>query len=54
MIRVLKRAVLVLVPLAAASAVLVAGQQATFRAGIDLVNIGATVTTRNGDFVADL
>lgn len=54
MIRVLKRAIVVSTALAVASAVLVAGQQATFRAGIDLVNIGATVTTRSGDFVTDL
>jgi Ca-activated chloride channel family protein len=40
--------------LSAASAVSVAAQQATFRAGIDLVNIGVTVTTRGGDFITDL
>jgi VWFA-related protein len=31
-----------------------AGQQATFRAGIDLVNFGVTVTDRRGGFVTDL
>lgn len=30
------------------------GQQATFRAGIDLVNLGVTVTDRRGNFIADL
>ncbi len=33
---------------------LVQGQQAAFRAGIDLVQVGVTVTDRNGDFIADL
>jgi VWFA-related protein len=32
----------------------VAGQQATFRAGIDLVNFGVTVTDRKGSFIDDL
>jgi Ca-activated chloride channel family protein len=54
MFRVPKRAIVVSAALAVASGVLVAGQQATFRAGVDLVNIGATVTTRSGDFVTDL
>ena len=31
-----------------------AGQQATFRAGIDLVNFGVTVTDRKGTFIDDL
>src|SRR5688500_1129067 len=31
-----------------------AGQQATFRAGIDLVNFGVTVTDRKGVFIDDL
>jgi Ca-activated chloride channel family protein len=31
-----------------------AGQQATFRAGIDLVNFGVTVTDRRGAFISDL
>jgi Ca-activated chloride channel family protein len=31
-----------------------AGQQATFRAGIDLVNFGVTVTDRRGAFITDL
>ena len=30
------------------------GQQATFRAGIDLVQMGVTVTDRDGEFMADL
>ena len=30
------------------------GQQATFRAGIDLVQMGVTVTDRTGDFIGDL
>jgi len=30
------------------------GQQATFRAGIDLVQMGVTVTDRKGEFIADL
>src|SRR5688572_17244382 len=51
---VLKCAIVVSAALAAGSAALVAAQQATFRAGIDLVNIGATVTTRGGDFITDL
>ena len=33
---------------------LVQGQQAAFRAGIDLVQVGVTVTDRNGDFITDL
>ena len=32
----------------------VSGQQATFRAGIDLVNLGVTVTDRQGTFISDL
>jgi Ca-activated chloride channel family protein len=32
----------------------VAGQQATFRAGIDLVNFGVTVSDRRGTFITDL
>ena len=30
------------------------GQQATFRAGIDLVRLGVTVTDRRGEFIGDL
>jgi Ca-activated chloride channel family protein len=30
------------------------GQQATFRAGIDLVQMGVTVTDRKGEFIGDL
>ena len=33
---------------------LVEGQQATFRASVDLVNFGVTVTDRTGDFITDL
>ena len=32
----------------------VRGQQATFRAGIDLVQMGVTVTDRKGEFIGDL
>jgi Ca-activated chloride channel family protein len=32
----------------------VGGQQPTFRAGVDLVNVGATVTDRKGNFLNDL
>ena len=32
----------------------VAGQQPTFRAGIDVVNFGVTVTDRRGGFITDL
>src|SRR5262245_48562579 len=32
----------------------VAGQQPTFRAGVDLVNFGVTVTDRKGAFIDDL
>jgi VWFA-related protein len=52
------RAGIVVVALAVGAAVLVpptiAGQQATFRAGIDLVNFGVTVTDRKGTFIEDL
>jgi VWFA-related protein len=40
--------------LAVGSALPLLGQQATFRTGIDLVTMGATVTNRRGEFVADL
>ena len=46
-----------LVPVLAAIALATSGlqgQQATFRAGIDLVRLGVTVTDRRGTFVADL
>jgi Ca-activated chloride channel family protein len=33
---------------------IVAGQQPTFRAGVDLVNVGVTVTDRRGSFINDL
>src|SRR5918993_1315772 len=49
---------IVMAALAAGAAALVpaglAGQQATFRAGIDLVNFGVTVTDRRGTFITDL
>jgi Ca-activated chloride channel homolog len=32
----------------------IAGQQPTFRAGVDLVNFGVTVTDRRGNFLTDL
>jgi Ca-activated chloride channel family protein len=54
LIRVLTCATAAVAALAADPSGLSAGQQATFRAGIDLVNIGATVTTREGEFVTDL
>jgi Ca-activated chloride channel family protein len=57
------KARLVVIPLGVAAALLVpaltstttlAGQQATFRAGIDLVNFGVTVTDRKGVIIDDL
>ena len=52
------KAGIVVAVLAAGAASLVpaglAGQQATFRAGIDLVNFGVTVTDRKGVFIDDL
>lgn len=47
----MKRAILAL---ALASSVPLAGQQPTFRAGVDLVNFGVTVTDRRGNFITDL
>ena len=43
----------IVVALSAAGAP-VRGQQATFRAGIDLVQMGVTVSDRKGDFIGDL
>src|SRR5687767_7148854 len=40
--------------LVAGATALVQGQQARFRAGIDLVNVGVTVTDRRGNFITDL
>ena len=37
-----------------ASVTLVEGQRATFRAGVDLVTLGVTVTDRHGSFISDL
>lgn len=52
------KARIVMAALAAGAASLVpaglAGQQATFRAGIDVVNFGVTVTDRRGTFITDL
>jgi hypothetical protein len=49
---------LVVISLAAAAVAFeahgLAGQQATFRAGIDLVNFGITVTDKKGTFIDDL
>ena len=49
---------IVMAALAAGAASLVpaglAGQQATFRAGIDVVNFGVTVADRRGTFITDL
>ena len=47
-------AVMTLVLVAAVAPGPLAGQQATFRAGIDLVNFGVTVTDRKGVFIDDL
>jgi Ca-activated chloride channel family protein len=44
----------IVVALSAAGAPVVEGQQATFRAGIDLVQMGVTVTDRKGEFIGDL
>lgn len=46
--------VLTLVLLAAAHVTSLEGQQPTFRAGVDLVNFGVTVTDRRGNFLTDL
>ena len=52
------KARIVMAALAAGAASLVpaglAGQQATFRAGIDVVNFGVTVADRRGTFITDL
>jgi len=40
--------------LVAACSTVLAGQQPTFRAGTDLVTLGATITDRRGNFLADL
>ena len=44
----------VVAALVAGGAGLVQGQQAEFRAGIDLVRIGVTVTDEDGEFITDL
>ncbi len=46
--------ILAMVALVTDASALVQGQQAAFRARIDLVQVGVTVTDRNGDFIADL
>jgi len=46
--------ILAMATLVTGMSALVQGQQAAFRAGIDLVQIGVTVTDRNGDFITDL
>ncbi|MBF8300650.1 MAG: hypothetical protein HW394_1020 [Acidobacteria bacterium] len=46
--------VLLVAALVTGTAALVDGQQATFRAGIDLVQAGVTVTDRRGAFITDL
>lgn len=40
--------------LVAGASALVVGQRATFRAGIDLVNVSVTVTDQRGNFISDL
>jgi Ca-activated chloride channel family protein len=49
-----KSTILAVAALASAMSAPVTGQQATFRAGIDLVTLGVTVTDRQGNFVTDL
>ena len=46
--------ILAMAALVTGASALVQGQQAAFRASIDLVQVGVTVTDRNGDFIADL
>ena len=46
--------VLVMAALVTGTLALVEGQQARFRAGIDLVQVGVTVTDRRGNFITDL
>ena len=46
--------ILAMAALVTGASALVQGQQAAFRAGIDLVQVGVTVTDRNGDFITDL
>jgi Ca-activated chloride channel family protein len=48
------RAGLLAAAVAAAGATAVLGQQPTFRAGIDLVSFGITVTDRRGNYISDL
>jgi Ca-activated chloride channel family protein len=45
---------LALAMLVAAPTIVVAGRQATFRGGVDLVHFGVTVTDRQGEVIADL
>ena len=51
---ILRAGVLATTALLAGIVALVEGQQATFRASVDLVNFGVTVTDRTGDFITDL
>ena len=46
--------ILAMAALVTGASALVQGQQAAFRAGIDLVQVGVTVTDENGDFITDL
>ena len=46
--------ILAMAALVAGTSALVHGQQAAFRAGIDLVHVGVTVTDQHGDFITDL
>ena len=51
---ILRAGVLAMTAFLAGTVALVEGQQATFRASIDLVHFGVTVTDRRGDFITDL
>lgn len=50
----MKGSFVVIAALVAGLSLQVEGQQATFRAGIDLVNLGVTVVDRRGNFITDL
>ena len=46
--------ILAMAALVTGGSALVQAQQAAFRAGIDLVQVGVTVTDQDGKFIADL
>ncbi len=52
--RRIQAVIVVLAALCAPHALISGAQQATFRAGVDLVNLGVTVTDRRGEFLPDL